>query len=214
MIFLMGEGILVKDGWERSIMLKKVVIFFCICICLTGCRKESASIDQGNNETAVSEKDIIKNENSAPEQINESDIEKKQDITLNDNDSKDSGHSKDEIEDFAKKVIELIENDERQELADIIQYPLNINLDGKKIYIKDKDAFLENYSLIFNDKFKLQIKDADTENVWGNSVGYIIGNGDIWFANDSSDGKLKIIAINSGNGEMPKDGEGYGITPG
>lgn len=34
------------------------------------------------------------------------------------------------------------------------------------------------------------------------------------FADDSSDGKIKIIAINSGNGEMPKDGEGYGITPG
>ncbi len=83
-----------------------------------------------------------------------------------DSDLKDSRYSKGEIKDFAKKVIELIQNDERQELADIIQYPLNINLDGKKIYIKDKEAFLENYILIFNDKFKLQIKDADIENVW------------------------------------------------
>jgi hypothetical protein len=185
-------------------MLKKVVIFLCICICLTGCRKESANIDHINNETAILEKNIINNETSASERINESDIEKNQDITLNDSDLKD----------FAKKVIELIQNDERQELADIIQYPLNINLDGKKINIKDKEAFLENYNLIFNDKFKLQIKDADIENVWGNSIGYVIGNGDIWFADDPSDGKLKIIAINSGNGEMPKDGEGYGITPG
>lgn len=99
---------------------------------MTGCRKESANIDHINNETAISEKNIIKNATSAPERINESDIEKKQDITLNDSDSKDSGHSKGELKDFAKKVIELIQNVERQELADIIQYPLNINLEVLK----------------------------------------------------------------------------------
>ena len=70
-------------------MLKKVVIFLCICICLTGCRKESANIDHINNETAILEKNIINNETSASERINESDIEKNQDITLNDSDLKD-----------------------------------------------------------------------------------------------------------------------------
>jgi uncharacterized protein YcfL len=139
-------------------------------------------------------------------------------LTLQDEEMKPmeiySGHSKEEIEDFAKKVVELIQNDESQDLAEIIQYPLNVNLDEQKIYIKDKDTFLEKYNLIFNDKFKLQIKDAYTKDIWGNSVGFIIGNGDIWFANDSSDGKLKIIVINSGKGEMPKDEEGDGITQG
>lgn len=139
-------------------------------------------------------------------------------LTLQDEEMKPmeiySGHSKEEIEDFAKKVVELIQNDESQDLAEIIQYPLNINLDEQKIYVKDKDTFLEKYNLIFNDKFKLQIKDAYTKDIWGNSVGFIIGNGDIWFANDSSDGKLKIIVINSGKGEMPKDEQGDGITQG
>ncbi|WP_353095616.1 hypothetical protein [Tissierella praeacuta] len=125
-----------------------------------------------------------------------------------------SGHSKEEIEDFAKRVVELIQNDESHDLAEIIQYPLNANLDEQKIYIKDKETFLENYNLIFNDKFKLKIKDVYTKNIWSNSVGFIIGNGDIWFANDSSDGKLKIIVINSGKGEMLKDEEEYGITQG
>ena len=113
-----------------------------------------------------------------------------------------------------KKVVELIQNDESQDLAEIIQYPLNVNLDEQKIYIKDKDTFLEKYNLIFNDKFKLQIKDAYTKDIWGNSVGFIIGNGDIWFANDSSDSKLKIIVINSGKSEMPKGEERDGITRG
>ncbi|CAK7074660.1 hypothetical protein [Tissierella sp.] len=139
-------------------------------------------------------------------------------LTLQDEEMKPmevySGHSKEEIEDFAKKVVELIQNDESQDLAEIIQYPLNVNLDEQKIYIKDKDTFLEKYNLIFNDKFKLQIKDAYTKDIWGNSVGFIIGNGDIWFANDSSDSKLKIIVINSGKGEMPKGEEGNGITRG
>lgn len=60
----------------------------------------------------------------------------------------------------------------------------------------------------------MKIKDAYTKNIWGNSVGFVIGNGDIWFDNDLSDGKLKIIVVNSGKGEMPKDEEGYGITQG
>ena len=29
-----------------------------------------------------------------------------------------------------------------------------------------------------------------------------MGNGDIWFDNDSSDGRIKIIVINRGKGEM------------
>jgi len=125
-----------------------------------------------------------------------------------------SGHSKEEIEDFAKKVIQLIQNDESQDLAEIIQYPLSVNLDEQKIYIEDEETFLEKYNLIFNDKFKFQIKDAYTKNIWGNSVGFVIGNGDIWFANDSSDGKLKIIVINRGKGQILNDEEGCGMIQG
>ncbi len=104
--------------------------------------------------------------------------------------------STEDIENFAKEIKLSISGDKKKELAELIQYPINVTIHNEKKAINTPEEFIQSYDDIITADFKNKIGSSQTTYLFSNDMGVMMGNGDIWF--NSLEGKgLKIIAINN-----------------
>ena len=104
----------------------------------------------------------------------------------------DYSASDEEIENFMKKIKLSIANDDKEWIAAHTRYPLKTTLNGqKKITIKNEQQLIDNFEQIFHPAFKEQIEKHCVCNMFYNSQGIMLGNGEIWINGNS------IIAINN-----------------
>lgn len=89
---------------------------------------------------------------------------------------------------FIKDLQYLVANDNREEISKLIRYPLNTT-------IKTGADFLANYNKIITPKVKDALAKANLRQLFRNYKGVMIGNGEIWIAQEGKD--FKIIAINN-----------------
>jgi hypothetical protein len=87
-----------------------------------------------------------------------------------------------------------VEKNERQKVAALIDYPINVLLRGRRLKLRNKAELLKNYDAVFNGKVR-QALAKSTAPSFANYQGVMIGDGEIWF-NLIKD-KLKITAINN-----------------
>lgn len=99
------------------------------------------------------------------------------------------------VEQFVKKLQEWVAQDKKEEIANVIRFPLNVQISGRRIALRNKNDFLRRYSEVFNSRVKDAVLKQDSSNLFGNWQGAMIGNGEIWIhpGNDS----IKIITINN-----------------
>jgi hypothetical protein len=88
---------------------------------------------------------------------------------------------------FLKQVQSLVLNDDKEQLARLIRYPL-----GK--FIKTEKDFIKNYDRIFSKDAKLSIAKINFSQVFRNSKGAMSEDGKVWFSQAGKD--FKIIAVN------------------
>lgn len=101
-----------------------------------------------------------------------------------------------DIENFAKEIKLYIKNDKKNELAEMIQYPIMVKIHyGNKI-IHTPEEFIQSYEDIITDYFKYKIDVSHSRYLFSNDLGVMMGNGEIWF-NSWKDKGLKIHAINN-----------------
>ena len=110
--------------------------------------------------------------------------------------------SDDEIEKFMKRVKNSIQNGDKEWIADNICYPISIKLSGNnQINIENKNQFIMHYDQIFHQKFKNKISASCICNMFTNSQGVMLGDGEIWINNtlnsSSSNYNFCIIALNN-----------------
>jgi hypothetical protein len=104
----------------------------------------------------------------------------------------DFSESEEVVEKFMKKIKLSIKNSDKEWVADNIRYPLNTTLNGKeKITIKNKQQLIDNFEQIFYPAYKEEINKHCVCNMFYNSQGIMLGNGDIWING------TEIIAINN-----------------
>lgn len=88
---------------------------------------------------------------------------------------------------FVKDLQYIVANGNEEEVANMVRYPLNST-------IKTKADFLANYDKIITPKIKDALAKANLRQLFRNYKGVMIGDGDIWIAQEEKE--FKIIAIN------------------
>jgi len=117
-----------------------------------------------------------------------------------------------EVNEFAKKIRDLILAKQWERLADEINYPIEI--DGKKVH--NKEEFLKiDFEALLTSKFYERIQNQDYNALFANWRGIMIGDGDVWINETEIGGKpvLKIFAFtNSENKNETTSNDDKGIT--
>lgn len=105
-----------------------------------------------------------------------------------------------DVENFVSKIQSYIVNDNKEQLAEQIRYPINVKINGKASKIQNKDELIKNYDQIFHVDYKQGISKAPTKYLFVNYQGIMFAGGNIWI-NDviltGSNSKLMITAINN-----------------
>jgi len=94
---------------------------------------------------------------------------------------------------FFQEFQKFVEEDEKEQIANLIQYPLR--------NVENKEEFLLSYEELFNVKVKTAVRNQNIEQIWRNYQGVMIGYGEIWFSQRPDGNGYWIIAINNGNEE-------------
>ena len=106
------------------------------------------------------------------------------------------------LETFMERVKHSVIYEDKDWLAENISYPINVHThnqvgtEPKSLEVKNKRVLMEKYDIIFNTTFKNKVKNDVPLNLWGNYMGYMLGNGDIWVTPEDGT-KIKITAINN-----------------
>ena len=88
-----------------------------------------------------------------------------------------------------------IADEDRESVAQMIEYPIWAYIDGERKQTLNQDEFLINYDKIFTDKFKTFLAGTRPHHMFANWEGVMLGRGEIWF---NSNGK--VVVINNGGG--------------
>ena len=104
--------------------------------------------------------------------------------------------STEEIENFAKEIKSYVTSDNKNELAQLIDYPINVTIHNEKKAINTPEELIQSYDDIITADFKDKIKNSQATYLFSNDMGVMMGNGDVWF-HSLEDKGLKIIAINN-----------------
>jgi hypothetical protein len=81
---------------------------------------------------------------------------------------------------FLAKFQDALKRDDRPAVASLVHYPLLVPEGGRK-QIRSRAELLAKFNSIFNPSVRAAILKAAPDDVWGNSHGFMIGRGVIWF---------------------------------
>jgi hypothetical protein len=81
---------------------------------------------------------------------------------------------------FLAKFQDALKRNDRKAVASLVNYPLLAAPDDKT-HIRSRVQLLANFDRVFNPQVRSAILNATAGEVWGNSRGFMIGSGVIWF---------------------------------
>jgi hypothetical protein len=112
-----------------------------------------------------------------------------------------TGITEKDARDFYEKMKFSILNNQREELSQMIHFPIGVTINGKRIKMENKNAFLVNYDQIINKHMVGVIKKTDFVDLKPNWRGLFVGNGEIIFGGI---GSLKhyIVLITAINNQL------------
>lgn|GEM_PF-1687734 len=106
-----------------------------------------------------------------------------------------------DVEKFINDIQSYVKNDNKEQLAELIAYPVKVKVDNEYINIENKDDFIKNYSKIFDPKYKEVISTAYAKYLFVNYQGIMFGGNtqNMWINDVTTDGgspRLLITALN------------------
>ena len=107
-----------------------------------------------------------------------------------------------EVVKFATNIQKYLIKNEKEKLAKLIVYPINVKIDGKKKTIRNEKEFINNFDKIFNVNLKKAVINADSLFMLANQYGVMLGENEynIWFTGVQKNVKkycLLIYTINN-----------------
>ncbi|HEY3990017.1 MAG TPA: hypothetical protein VGM02_12015 [Acidobacteriaceae bacterium] len=81
---------------------------------------------------------------------------------------------------FLAKLQDALKRNDHAAVASMVSYPL-LATDGGKRHIRSRAQLLAGFDQVFNPQVRAAILAATADDVWGNSKGFMIGRGVIWF---------------------------------
>jgi hypothetical protein len=114
---------------------------------------------------------------------------------------------------FFVKFQDAFRKNDRNTVASLVEYPLRTTLHGKPTFIRKASDLLAHYDEVFDSEVRCAVLNATQSSVSGNSHGFRIGLGEVWFEgiipkNEKPDPKspdfwtkypFKILTVNNGN---------------
>jgi len=82
---------------------------------------------------------------------------------------------------FFQEIKQAIESHDAKWIAENINLPLNVNINGKKTSIKTEKSFIKNYDNIITPAIVDAVRSQDENDMFKNWQGIMIGRGQIWF---------------------------------
>jgi hypothetical protein len=91
--------------------------------------------------------------------------------------------------------------DERPALAAMVSYPLAVHILGRHMTVHTPKEFLARFGQLTPDTTRAAVKAQKYSDLFANSTGVMIGNGQVWFAQVCADERcasrpVKMIALN------------------
>ena len=103
--------------------------------------------------------------------------------------------AKENFEKFHKRLKTIVENDNREELAEIIKFPLKSKRVGAGL-INSKDEFLPVFDRVITEHHKQVIEKQPLDQLFCNYQGVMFGRGEWWVSSNNPEKEWRIIAIN------------------
>lgn len=107
-----------------------------------------------------------------------------------------------DVEVFAQNVWKAIIDTNKEKLASMVAYPINVHIGRKNVKVKNKSSFIQNYDQIFYKDFYEKVKRSIPHNMFVRDMGVMLGDGEIWIG--LRDKGIYVVAINNakdkGNG--------------
>ena len=113
------------------------------------------------------------------------------------NENQGQALTENEIE-FFEKLKKAITDNDKNWIAENLNYPLKINVKDYDKIIKSEAEFSSIYNNVFNCNVRFAITQQSIKTLFKNWSGVMIGSGEVWFIetiNESGDVKLYITAI-------------------
>lgn len=115
-----------------------------------------------------------------------------------------AGLKEPEVAAFIGKLKNAIKNGDRQQLASLVRYPLEVRLHGKGKLVSVPNAlvFQQNYEAIVTERVRRELESANVANVSANWQGIRVGRGAIWFGGICEDrfcGKYTVMVTRINN---------------
>lgn len=104
-------------------------------------------------------------------------------------------------EEFGDWIIICIKNNDKENLAELIHYPITPWTNPENGVIKDKQQFIEFYNQIITEDIKKSIVETDLNNIFSNWQGSMLGNGELWFSKITDSEGYFITSINAGEAQ-------------
>jgi hypothetical protein len=112
---------------------------------------------------------------------------------------------------FFRSLQSALREDDRQKVASLVAYPVLASIRHKPIHIRNRTQLLAHFDEIFDEGVRCTILNDNEKSVWGNSRGFTVDGGAVWFDDiippgENPDTKapdywtrypFKIIAINN-----------------
>ena len=96
---------------------------------------------------------------------------------------------------FLSTLQRAVRSRDRQEVIDLIDFPLRVNFSsGARVY-RDEDAVDRDFDRIFNARVKRAILAQSAQQLFTRDIGAMVGDGELWF-DRTSPGQVRIIAVN------------------
>jgi hypothetical protein len=96
---------------------------------------------------------------------------------------------------FLTQLQAAVQSNNKEQIAEMISYPLLGLHSRKRTHVQKKQTFLANYEEILTPPVRDAILHQTAQCLFGNSTGAMIGNGEVWFREQAPD-QWKIITIN------------------
>lgn len=120
------------------------------------------------------------------------------------------GISQNEAEAFIEVFVDAVREEQREKVAELVDYPKVVEVDGEKIYVENSTAFLEHYDSIFTDSLKNTLYQCRDTDMQYNDLGIFLGDGEVWIA--KSGNGMRITSISNTEGvsvRYPMSSKGF-----
>jgi hypothetical protein len=103
-----------------------------------------------------------------------------------------------EFEAAFTKIQDLVARENKEAVAEYIQYPLAVYNNKGKIIIQNKEELINHYDEIFTAKVKNAFARQKLDNIFVNYKGVMVGQGEVWFT-QSANSKYKYVILTINN---------------